>query len=304
MKQEIVKSFGLLSNLGTNVVGGLTLLETVLGVVHVPKLKVEVDLLALLTGNTAYQNGRLLLSDRRDSVRGLTQQGRELIMITRDMLKPRFGSQFSNTWEILGYKNSLAGPTSAEDVKVMLEAIRAYFEANPTLEVPTLGITAANAASLLTDLKAAIVAVNLQDATVGTLRDTRDLKMDTLMGTLRDLVDELGLKLGPLDQRWKAFGLNMPGAEATPDAPEGVKVTLIGPTAAALKWNAAARAQYYRVWMKVHGVEGDYLAVGSPADLDFTIENLPANSTIDIVVTALNDGGESPVSEVVTVTTH
>src|SRR4051812_11858393 len=76
MKQEIVKSFGLLSNLGTNVVGGLTLLETVLGVVHVPKLKVEVDLLALLTGNTAYQNGRLLLSDRRDSVRGLTQQGR------------------------------------------------------------------------------------------------------------------------------------------------------------------------------------------------------------------------------------
>jgi hypothetical protein len=40
------------------------------------------------------------------------------------------------------------------------------------------------------------------------------------------------------------------------------------------------------------------------ADLDFTIENLPTGAAIDIVVTAVNYGGESPVSEVITITTH
>jgi hypothetical protein len=40
--------------------------------------------------------------------------------------------------------------------------------------------------------------------------------------------------------------------------------------------------------MKLHDVESDHVAVGSPADLDFTIENLPANSTVDIIVTAVN----------------
>ncbi len=45
----------------------------------------------------------------------------------------------------------------------------------------------------------------------------------------------------------------------------------------------------------IHGADGDYTAVGSPADLDFTIEHLPANSAVDVVVTAVNNGGESIV---------
>jgi hypothetical protein len=80
--------------------------------------------------------------------------------------------------------------------------------------------------------------------------------------------------------------------------------TLIGPGTAALKWNAAARADYYRVWKRVNGTDTELLAVGSPADLGFTIENLPAASAIDIVITAVNSGGESPVSEVITINTH
>jgi hypothetical protein len=171
------------------------------------------------------------------------------------------------------------------------------------LEVADLGITAAAVLTLLNDINAAEIAVNLQDSALGGLRDTREQAMDTMYST-RSFIGELSLKLGPLDPRWKAFGLNIPDAEETPEAPLHVKVTLIGPTAAAVKWDAAARAEYYRVWIKVHGSNGDYVAVGSPADLDFTIENLPAGSTIDIVVSAVNNGGESPVSEVITITTH
>lgn len=80
--------------------------------------------------------------------------------------------------------------------------------------------------------------------------------------------------------------------------------SLIRPTAAAVKWDASARAQYYRVWSKVHGTEGENIAAGLPADLDFTIENLPANSLIDIIVTAVNSGGESATSNAPTFPTH
>ena len=112
------------------------------------------------------------------------------------------------------------------------------------------------------------------------------------------------MKISPMDPRWLAFGFNLPGAQETPDVPANISAVLVGPTAVAVKWEASARASYYRVWMKVHGTEGDYTAVGSPADLDFTIENLPANTALDIVVTAVNDGGESAVSEPVIVNTH
>ena len=134
--------------------------------------------------------------------------------------------------------------------------------------------------------------------------ETKDAKLEAIRKSLRDLINELSALMGPLDQRWKAFGFNMPGADETPDSPDGLSVILIGPNAAAMKWNAAARAAYYRVWMKIHGSNDDYVAMGSPADLDFTLENLPANSTIDIVVTAVNNGGESAVSQVVTIVTH
>ena len=110
--------------------------------------------------------------------------------------------------------------------------------------------------------------------------------------------------MGPLDPRWKAFGLNMPGASAIADIVEGLKAVLIGATTVALKWNASARADYYRVFKKVLGVDAEPVAAGSPADLDLTLENLPNNATVEIYVVAVNNGGESQPSEKVTIVTH
>jgi hypothetical protein len=85
--------------------------------------------------------------------------------------------------------------------------------------------------------------------------------------------------------------------------PENLHVTLIGNTAAALKWDAAPRAEYYRVWKRVVGADEELVAVGSPADVDFTIEALPGNVEIEIAVSAVNNGGESAVGEVTRVRT-
>jgi hypothetical protein len=55
---------------------------------------------------------------------------------------------------------------------------------------------------------------------------------------------------------------------------------------------------------KINGSITDYGSVGIPADLDFTIENRPANSSIGIAVSAVNNGGESEFPDVITIATH
>jgi len=98
--------------------------------------------------------------------------------------------------------------------------------------------------------------------------------------------------------------LQKPGAEATPDVPQGVSAVLISPNAASVKWLAAPRAEHYRVWKKVEALDTEFVAAGSPADLDFTIESLPSHGTIHIAVSAVNNGGESAPSSLITLVTN
>ena len=71
-----------------------------------------------------------------------------------------------------------------------------------------------------------------------------------------------------------------------------------------VKWSAAARAEHYRVWIKVNGVDQELRAVGNSTDVGLLLEGLPANSTIQVGVSAVNNGGESAISGVVTLVTH
>ncbi len=120
---------------------------------------------------------------------------------------------------------------------------------------------------------------------------------------LRGVVEELNRVLGPLDPRWEAFGLNQPGLKQVPERPGKVNVVVQAGGIAAVKWAKSARAEYYRIWLKVIGVDAEAVPVGSPADLDYTIENLPAGSQVEVSLSAVNNGGESARSEVVVVTT-
>jgi len=305
MKQLKITTIAGLINQGGVLVGAATDLGAILDLHHNDKDKINEDLTNLIMAVGGHEQAKADLYDRRTALKTTASTTRTHLRKGRDVLKPFFGYTYSNLWTQLGYSNdSLEITDKPEDQQAMLQALRTYYTSHPTFEVPLLNLTAAHTDAVILALRAAQNAVAAQETAVETAMNIRDEKAAAMRTRVSMVVDELSQVLGPLDPRWLTFGLNMPGADETPDQVTGVKVTLIGPTAAAMKWNASARAQYYRVWMKVHGADGDYLAVGSPADLDFTIENLPANSTIDIVVTALNDGGESPVSEVVTITTH
>jgi hypothetical protein len=251
-----------------------------------------------------YELSKQSLRVVRDALEQTRLDSRGMLMLSRDILKPNFGDEFNINWTMLGFEGSLATPLSVDDLAIQMEAVVNFFTANPELEVVTKNVTAAQASTLHAALVAGRKAVNDKETAVAETLAARNVKFGEMQRRIRFTIDELSGILDPLDPRWKAFGLNIPGAEQTPDVPFNIRFILTGSNTAAVKWDVAPRADYYRVWTRIHGSTDEYVAVGSPADLDFTIENLPAATAIDIVVTAVNSGGQSAFSQVVTITTH
>jgi hypothetical protein len=263
------------------------------------------DAEALTTARNNYEQGKVILATGRATLAAILIAVRVFLTLGRDVLKPLFGTGYSEAFDVLGYtNNSLKVPLTAEELLPMLQAYKAFYVANPLREDASNNLTAAHAQLLDDQLNAAENNVSLRKAQFLGLRVQRDGSATQLRKRIRDVMKELEMRLSPLDGRWIAFGFNLPGAEATPESVSGIEATLIGANSVGLKWGAAARAGYYRVWFKVHGSDQDYTAAGSPADLDFTLENLPANTAMDIAVSAVNDGGESALSAPVTITTH
>jgi hypothetical protein len=303
MKQKQIVTLNGAINSATLILAGITEVGAGVTLPHNPTADINTDLVNAIMARGTHEQAKQEKVTRRNALLEYMQEVTKFIRATRDMFKMIWGNEYSELFTALGFQGSLSIPDSLEDLIGMLLAIKAQLTAHPTQEVGTV-ITAARAQALLDSLSAAQAAIVSQEGEIEGKIVIRDAQFDVLKKRISSVYQELRMQLDPLDSRWLKFGLNMPGADETPDQVTGVKVTLIGPTAAATKWEPSARASYYRVWMKVHGAEGGYTTVGSPADLDFTIENLPANATIDIIVKAVNNGGESPVSEVITITTH
>ncbi len=281
---------------------------TELGVsVHLPR-NPQVEIVEELTNTImacgSYEQSKQVKGARRNALVDAINESQKFIRTVRDFLKTVFGNDASDLWTVVGFpSSSIEIPDLPEDLKRILLAMVSHLTANPSLELGTV-VTAARAQAMHDALQAAQHALMSQEADVETLMNARDQKYEILRKRISDVYQELRMELDPLDPRWLKFGFNMPGADETPEMPTGLLATLIGPTAVALKWEAAERAAYYRVYKKVTGVDQDYVAVGSPADLDFTIENLPAGATVEIQITAVNTGGESSRTEAVTVVMH
>ncbi|MDB6028513.1 MAG: hypothetical protein JWM68_4736 [Verrucomicrobiales bacterium] len=303
MKNEISKSIpalltmaGLAAN-GAGQYAALPLLQNT-------QANINADINALTDAIMAYGTGKDLLSVRRDAMRVKGEIGRGFLTLGRDNFKPILGSEYNQSWDNTGLVGSLVIPRTELEVLPVLHSYKQFMTANPTFEVESKDITATAADALHTQLGMAIGAVKVQEGINSNLLAERDVKAANLRKRMSDLIAELKMRLPGLDGRWKGFGFNPPDAQETPDGVGAVTAVLIGPNTAALKWAAPARAEYYHVFKRVVGVDADFVLVGSPADLDFNLENLPAGSHVDIVVSAVNNGGEGQRSEVVTLVTH
>lgn len=255
---------------------------------------------AMLTARTSAQLGNNTVRARKAAVRTAMSGCKLFLTLAREILKPHLGGQYSQDWDITGFVGSLTIPRTAAKMQLILAVLKAYLLANPTRENAPLNVTAAQATLLLTQLQAAVGALNLQQTDTAGFRTTRIENRNELRLTLRMLVATLTVKMPPLDDRWLSFGLNKPGAEETPPAPEGLEVVVLGPNTLSAKWPATPRAEYYRLWLRVNG-EAELASLGTCADLNFLFEQLPANAQVEVAISAGNTGGESAKSEIVLV---
>jgi hypothetical protein len=304
MKQKIIQTIPAAKNAADLIIGGMNELGATITFHYNVKDEIVEEMTNMIMATGNHEQSKQVKATRRNAMLDALNLAQKKIRVVRDLLKLTLGYDYSDIWTALGFKTTLGLPDDLEEVKAILQAMVLHFANNPAHEVAALGATGAQVLTSLEALLAAQLAFVSQEATVKELMDLRDEKYEIVRKRIGSVYRELGNHLDPLDRRWSKFGFNAPGADETPEQVAGVKVTLIGATAAAVKWEASPRAQYYRVWFRIHGTEAEYVTVGSPADLDFTIENLPANTAVDIVVTAMNNGGESPISEAVTITTH
>ncbi len=303
MKQKQVNTISSATNAAQLIIGGITELNASVPLHYSTQESINAELTNLIMACGNHEQSKQVKATRRNALVDNINEVQKFVRCTRDIIKMTLGNVYNDLWTALGFHDSLAVSDDPEELLRMLQAINSHLTNNPSLEVPTL-MTAARAQTLHDALVAAQQAVASQEAVVEGLRTSRDAKLEVLRKRISGVFQELRMQLGPLDERWLTFGFNMPGADETPEMPTGLIATLIGPTAVALKWEAAERAAYYRIYKKVTGVDEQFVAVGSPADLDFTIENLPANATVEIQITAVNTGGESSRTEAVTVVMH
>ena len=263
--------------------------------------RINADRTALLDSRNRYEQGRATLMQQRALLIVLVQTVREFLTLSRDNLKPYFGGDYSKAWDLLGLVGSIMIPRKGELLLPILDAFAAYFAAHPEREIAVLNITSARAQELSEALLTALSTVMQQEATVGQLLAVRDEKARKLRKRLAGLRDELKQLLEPNDPLWMTFGFNPPGGQTTPAAPEEIEVVVVNETTAMLSFAPSPGAGYYRVYQRVLGVDNDPVAIGSPSDPDFTIDNLPRPSSVEFSVSAVNDSGESTRSVPVTV---
>lgn len=89
---------------------------------------------------------------------------------------------------------------------------------------------------------------------------------------------------------------------AKPTPPLGVaSLTLspAGPGRLLAEWTYAVRASYYRVMVQRMNLDPASVNVADPKDLECTLKNLPAGTTVQVHVIPMNAAGAGPASPVV-----
>lgn len=273
-----------------------------LGLVVGTKPLIDGEIHALTQAMNALREARQELRGLRNTHITSRKVAYDLASSIRDHLKRSFGRSYSPQWEGTGFSGSLKIPRKVSALEVLLAALKGFLAENPAYELPTIA-TAALAESAGNALTASRIAVQLKKAEVGGLLTARRQKEKVVRKRISWVVQELARVIGPIDDRWEAFGLNQPGLKQAPPSPQKVTAAVAPGGSLTVKWERAPRADYYRLWMKVVGVDEKLVPVQSPADLAYTLENVPGSREVEIAVSAVNNGGESALSAVISITT-
>ena len=234
MTNKIPSRLSALIGFSAQVIGGATEHGADIGLVRNTPENMTADHQALLLKRDEYEAARIALNGLYDELDEVTAAARVFIMQTRDLLKPHLGTRYSSAWISTGFNGTLEVHKQPAWQLATLTALATYLTNNPARENLDLNITAVRATEHVASVTAAQNAVNTQKGVVKTLLNSRNDALKALTKRMADLIAEMKQSIAADDERWLAFGLNMPGAQQRPPAPVNVIAVLIGPTSSAV----------------------------------------------------------------------
>jgi hypothetical protein len=184
-----------------------------------------------------------------------------------------------------------------------LGGLKAYFTAHPDMEVstPKVTVTAALANTLHTALSNARNGVDNAQSNSANKMIARDAALAAFRRRFRGTINELEDLLGDDDPKWYDFGLSRPSDPAQPGAPLNVVVTALGGGRLLVQTAGARRANSFNYYRKIVGTDAEPVQVTNTEGKQWTIEGLPVGATVEVTVSGVNDAGEGPASEPISV---
>jgi hypothetical protein len=303
MENKITTSVPGLISASEQAIGGVATYGAAINIKQNTVEVITADKDALEAADEAYDIGAEQASTARAVRKSVCESARLLVVLLRDLLKKNLGVRYSEKWNILGYQGSIQVPRKQVKLLPLLIAAKNYLVAHPEIQNTDLELTEARAEGLRLNLIASQNAVNLKEGAAKQLLRDRNAAVRAMRKRLRSLANELEGLIDPLDTRWLSFGFNMPGAQQTPDAPTQVTAVSHAAGRVEVAFPPAPRAEHYRVFKRVVGGQSqDFDPVGSPTDPNLTLTEQASGTQLEICVSAVNNGGESAKSAIVTVT--
>ncbi len=119
-----------------------------MGLVHHTAATLGAALALAETTQSDYKKAGKAVSTAGDTLKTADGNGKGLITLAREALKPSLGKTFNPDWAVVGFKNnSLAVPDHQDERLALLNQMNKYFTDNPAMEIntPKLVVTAAAA---------------------------------------------------------------------------------------------------------------------------------------------------------------
>lgn len=280
--------------LAEDVIDGLTAHEVSIGIKQNTGAVLLPSLTAARSAETTFGDCQVAKKTANAALTAADAAGKTFINNARKRLSKFFGESASTEWAAAGWPpGTTAAPDTQDGRFDLLASLRAHFTAHPAHESTDMDATAALALAAHTAISDARAALGQKITENGQAKATRDSEEAKLRKRLSGLISELETLLSGDDPRWHAFGLNRPADPETPEAPSFTTV-IPGPGSTLLvDWDDSLRADRWRVWIKIVGVDTDFRAVLTVTESDATLTGLTAGQNVQVRVTSVNDAGES-----------
>jgi hypothetical protein len=293
---------GQLSGLGDKMKAGLTALGVSLGITQITAVSFGALLSAFNAALGIYNSARSSEQVAYNLFHSKDDDITAWFTVVRGILVGDFGNRWNTMWAQAGFvQPSTKIPTRVQDRIALVQKLAVFFTDNPSYEVPEKDVTAAKATALYDAVQAAQSPLQTANVALKTAAGVLRTAQAALVKNMSFLIKILTGTLSRTDPRWQAFGLNIPGDNTTPDAPTGLRATVMG-SDILLECDPTALATRYRFRRKIIGVDDEYQLVASSVTPMAMLQDVIGGFTMEFIVQAVNGGSQSRASDPIVVT--